>query len=472
VTHEHPSTPPSRRRHIHHPKRARRASLGRFIRSVSRFDRRAHFGVSAALGLAVLSAGLVTSASASTGTATAQAAGTRVVATATAAPTATATRTATAVRPPATPAVVASAQIALNRAERLVRESRTVAAKERKRIAAQSDALRDLMLGRADAAAASRAGEREPLESRRVGDKAVQPAKDAGTAAESTDGMVKDAEKDAASGTATPKAPAADAGVSGEGPLTAALDVAPGARWTGDAPDLTIPSLPAQAPQSPAVVEPVQTTRTPEPSAAEADTGALPVSGAATTEQVKRATKTLTGLVRDAKAVAVKIQPAPDTPREVLGAQASEARKAARELAKLARSLEGHRNGRIPVGNLCRLSFAPGETLRCDAAQQVDRLDNAFRARFGRHLEINDSYRSYEAQVATAASRGYLAAVPGYSNHGWAVALDLGGGVQQFGTAEHQWLREHGPAFGWDNPGWARANGRKPEAWHWEYHGR
>jgi LAS superfamily LD-carboxypeptidase LdcB len=152
--------------------------------------------------------------------------------------------------------------------------------------------------------------------------------------------------------------------------------------------------------------------------------------------------------------------------------QVRAARRAAPSLVKHARTLAGYQNGQIPTGELCELSFASGETLRCDAAQQLERLDSAYRARFGRHMDINDSYRSYAAQVATAASRGYLAAVPGYSNHGWAVALDLGGGVQRFGTAQHEWLRAHGPAFGWRNPAWAQADGRKPEAWHWEYKAR
>ncbi len=67
------------------------------------------------------------------------------------------------------------------------------------------------------------------------------------------------------------------------------------------------------------------------------------------------------------------------------------------------------------------------------------------------------------------ASRGYFAAPPGMSNHGWALALDLGGGIQSYGTAQYEWMRANAPAYGWDNPEWARAGGSKNEPWHWEY---
>jgi D-alanyl-D-alanine carboxypeptidase len=71
--------------------------------------------------------------------------------------------------------------------------------------------------------------------------------------------------------------------------------------------------------------------------------------------------------------------------------------------------------------------------------------------------------------VSVKASRGYLAAVPGYSDHGWGIAVDINGGVEERSSAQHQWLVENAAEFGWHNPAWAQADGRKPEAWHWEY---
>ncbi|SKC75401.1 M15 family metallopeptidase [Krasilnikoviella flava] len=184
---------------------------------------------------------------------------------------------------------------------------------------------------------------------------------------------------------------------------------------------------------------------------------------------VAAATKDLTTLIEKTEPSAVSIDPAPATPAEVLDAQAAQARKASASLKKFADDTEGYENGRLASADLHGLSFASGESLRRDAAEQLERLDAAYRARFGTHLEIRDSYRSYESQVSVKASRGYLAAVPGYSDHGWGIAVDLNGGVEERSSAQHQWLVENAAKFGWHNPAWAQADGRKPEAWHWEY---
>ncbi|WP_278236279.1 M15 family metallopeptidase [Isoptericola sp. AK164] len=199
----------------------------------------------------------------------------------------------------------------------------------------------------------------------------------------------------------------------------------------------------------------------------------LPESGGrevpADSATLAEATTKLTKLLDDAESTAIEVQAAPPTPAEVADVQADRAKKAAKKIARHADSLDDFANGRVPAGKMKKLSFAKGETLRADAAAQLERLDVAYHARFGKHLSVTDSYRSYESQVATRASKGYMAAVPGYSNHGWGVAVDLGDGVESFGTPEYEWMREHAPEFGWDNPAWARADGRKPEAWHWEY---
>ena len=55
---------------------------------------------------------------------------------------------------------------------------------------------------------------------------------------------------------------------------------------------------------------------------------------------------------------------------------------------------------------------------------------------------------------------------------GWGLAVDLGGGINRFGTVQHEWMRSNAPRFGWVHPSWARQSGSLPEAWHWEYKGR
>ncbi|MBA8811083.1 M15 family metallopeptidase [Promicromonospora sukumoe] len=161
----------------------------------------------------------------------------------------------------------------------------------------------------------------------------------------------------------------------------------------------------------------------------------------------------------------------------VLEARAERAAEAARERTaaraaqakKLARAAKQYGNGQIPSSVMCGLSFASGEKLRCDAAAALEDLNEAFRSAFGRNLSLTDGYRSYHDQVAVAASRGALAAVPGTSNHGWGQAVDLGGGIQSFGSAQFRWMQSHAGKYGWKHPGWAQAGGSKPEAWHWEY---
>ena len=88
-----------------------------------------------------------------------------------------------------------------------------------------------------------------------------------------------------------------------------------------------------------------------------------------------------------------------------------------------------------------------------------------------RALCVTDSYRDYGAQVDVYQRKPELAAIPGTSNHGWGVAVDLCGGAQSFGTATYAWLKANAPRFGWHHPSWAEPGGSKPEPWHWEYVG-
>lgn len=126
-------------------------------------------------------------------------------------------------------------------------------------------------------------------------------------------------------------------------------------------------------------------------------------------------------------------------------------------------------NGRIPASAMCTLPGRAGHRLRADAAEAFVRLTRAYQAERGRELCLTDSYRSYGAQVQLRAQKGRLAAVPGSSNHGTGIAVDLCGGVESFGASAHRWMRANAARFGWVLPTWARAGGRKPEPWHWEY---
>ena len=128
-------------------------------------------------------------------------------------------------------------------------------------------------------------------------------------------------------------------------------------------------------------------------------------------------------------------------------------------------------NGKIPIAALCPLWGGSNQYLRADAAFAYDRLSHAYADRFGKPICITDSYRTYASQVDLYARKPNLAAVPGTSNHGWGTAVDLCGGIESFGTVQHQWMLVNAPLYGWFHPGWAEPSGSRPEPWHWEFGG-
>ncbi len=109
--------------------------------------------------------------------------------------------------------------------------------------------------------------------------------------------------------------------------------------------------------------------------------------------------------------------------------------------------------------------------LRADAAAAFNGLSRYHAATVGGPLCVTDFYRSYGEQVAVYARKPGLAAFPGTSEHGWALAVDLCGGAENFGSAAYDWLKANSTLFGFVHPGWAEAGGGRPEPWHWEFTG-
>ncbi|WP_200829806.1 M15 family metallopeptidase, partial [Cellulomonas algicola] len=124
-------------------------------------------------------------------------------------------------------------------------------------------------------------------------------------------------------------------------------------------------------------------------------------------------------------------------------------------------------NGLLRTADLCTLW--DGHTqLRADAAVSLAEFNQAFVARFGGDLCLSSGYRSLAQQRVVKAQKGGLAAAPGKSNHGWGLAVDLC--QTQTSGAKWAWILDNGPAFGWENPAWAKRGGSGPfEPWHWEY---
>ncbi len=121
-------------------------------------------------------------------------------------------------------------------------------------------------------------------------------------------------------------------------------------------------------------------------------------------------------------------------------------------------------NGKLAADQLCKI-WGKNNYLRADAALALAELNAQFKAKFGRDLCIQEGYRSYADQVRIRAKRGYLAASPGTSMHGYGLAIDLCKGDDN--GAPKAWLDQNAAAFSFVNPDWAKY--RKYEPWHWEY---
>jgi cell wall-associated NlpC family hydrolase len=135
-----------------------------------------------------------------------------------------------------------------------------------------------------------------------------------------------------------------------------------------------------------------------------------------------------------------------------------------------ARQWGGYPNGLIPPSAMCPLGVG-GHRLRCDAAAAYRAMSAAFATAFGSPICITDSYRTYASQVRLYGEKPALAAVPGTSNHGWGLAVDLCGGIDHYGTPQYDWMKANAGRFGYLHPDWAEPGHGREEPWHWEYAG-
>lgn len=178
--------------------------------------------------------------------------------------------------------------------------------------------------------------------------------------------------------------------------------------------------------------------------------------------------------------------------KDLLGKEGKQIAKESLEAASKNPALTGKKltNGKLPtealavIPGLKDLSGRPVQFL-AEVADEFLQLYNDFEAHFGYKLEITDSYRSYQRQentkkTYTARGEGHLAATPGYSPHGWALAFDcntIGSDkVKGFDGEVYKWLFQNAPKRGFWNPSWLQkgAKSRKDptksteEPWHWE----
>ncbi|MFJ3405315.1 M15 family metallopeptidase [Promicromonospora sp. NPDC090134] len=125
-------------------------------------------------------------------------------------------------------------------------------------------------------------------------------------------------------------------------------------------------------------------------------------------------------------------------------------------------------NGHLSSSELAQIPFSSGHYVRSDVVGGLAELNAAYAAEFGVNMTINSSYRTYADQEALYDPSSKTAAPPGCSNHGTGLAIDIGGGVAAFGSAQYDWLKANAEAYGWVHPPFAEPSGRNPEPWHWQ----
>lgn len=130
----------------------------------------------------------------------------------------------------------------------------------------------------------------------------------------------------------------------------------------------------------------------------------------------------------------------------------------------------GYLNGQIPLSALAQI---PGtnQYIKKELLPAVVALRAAFKKRFGYDLEIVEAYRNLATQQylyngwIKKLPGFYLASSPGFSPHGWALAIDFGSNVNTYGTAEKAWMDANAPSYGFI----ATGNTFSPrEAWHFD----
>lgn len=138
-------------------------------------------------------------------------------------------------------------------------------------------------------------------------------------------------------------------------------------------------------------------------------------------------------------------------------------------------------NGKVSSSMLVAIPWDKEKTLiAAPAVKDLTRLNAAFKKKFGKNLDIDLAYRTYDTQKYYYSELGpYIAAKPGTSNHGWGLAIDVPESRDySFSGKYYKWLKTNSHKYNWvhrKNLEEFRANETKnpyAEPWHFEYNGK
>lgn len=142
--------------------------------------------------------------------------------------------------------------------------------------------------------------------------------------------------------------------------------------------------------------------------------------------------------------------------------------------------------GTLPDSMLCvpRPSQPGFKLLKGPACDSFLALDAAYKNAFGKPIPVGGGYRTAAEQIRCGGTKQN----PGGENpaciyydpkndppeHLWGTAIDFSGPLTNGSSAEHKWLEQNGPLFGWFWPNWASGgrggNAGVVEAWHFAYY--
>lgn len=138
----------------------------------------------------------------------------------------------------------------------------------------------------------------------------------------------------------------------------------------------------------------------------------------------------------------------------------------------MANNWSGAPNGQIPLNKMVLLNpgLGVGGYLEPHAAQAWRNIQAAA-VNAGIYLSFNEGYRDLATQIyyrnRYLAGTGYPAGIPGTSNHGYGLAIDINSPMTSWDTAAQRWWLANEAQYGWSS-----AQGRADnEPWHKVYVG-
>ena len=140
-----------------------------------------------------------------------------------------------------------------------------------------------------------------------------------------------------------------------------------------------------------------------------------------------------------------------------------------------AKTVLAQENGKVPERMLVAIGWDKEKTLiAAPAVKDLNRLNAAFKKKFGHNLDIDLAYRTRATQDAYWVELGpYVAARPGTSNHGWGTAIDVPETYDySFRGKYHKWLKANSKKFNWVHRKILEEGSPYAEAWHFDYVGR